>query len=111
MQTTKQYRGMRVMDAKKDSRKLGKIDCTVFHPTEPRVVGFIVKRPDALMMIQRADLFRFTGLAAIAHATISSRSITASSAPSAARLPYSAVFSRFDRIVRNAEIARFSRSM
>lgn len=51
-------------DAKPKHKKIGTIDVAVFHPTEPRIVGFIVKRPDAMMMVKREDRFlawdRFT---------------------------------------------------
>lgn len=57
MLTTKQMRGTRVLRGRKKARKVGKIAATVFHPVEPRVVGFIVQRPDALAMVKRDDLF------------------------------------------------------
>ena len=44
-------------DAKPKHKKIGTIDVAVFHPTEPRIVGFIVKRPDAMMMVKREDRF------------------------------------------------------
>ena len=50
MLTTKKVHGLRVLGGRKGTRKIGKIAKTVFHPTEPRVVGFIVQRPDALAM-------------------------------------------------------------
>ncbi len=56
MNTTKEMRGTRVLRAK-GRRKIGKIIRTVFHPTQPRVVGFIVKRPDVLWMFKRKDRF------------------------------------------------------
>ncbi|NTU89443.1 MAG: hypothetical protein HGA54_05995 [Actinobacteria bacterium] len=57
MQTTKHMRGTRVLGGKKGKRKIGKVSVTVFHPEEPRVVGYIVKRPDILWMIKRSDKF------------------------------------------------------
>lgn len=38
-------------------RRIGKVRRFVFHPTEKRVVGIIVKRPDAALMFHRHDLF------------------------------------------------------
>lgn len=54
--TTKALVGMRVVDAKKGKR-IGKVRTFVFHPTERRCIGFLVKRPDAAMMFHRKDLF------------------------------------------------------
>jgi uncharacterized protein YrrD len=56
MNTTKELRGTRVLRPK-GRRKIGKIIRTVFHPTQPKVVGFIVKRPDLLWMFKRKDRF------------------------------------------------------
>ena len=39
------------------TRKMGKVRSVVFHPKERRVVGFIVKRPDAALMFHRKDVF------------------------------------------------------
>lgn len=39
------------------NRRIGKVRRFVFHPTEKRVIGFIVKRPDMAMMFHRPDLF------------------------------------------------------
>jgi len=55
--TTKDYRGRKVLGGKKGTRKIGKVLHTVFHPTKPYVVGFIVKRPDFLLMVKRRDRF------------------------------------------------------
>lgn len=41
----------------KRRRKIGKIHNFVFHPTEKRLVGVLVKRPDAAMMFHRKDAF------------------------------------------------------
>lgn len=38
-------------------RRIGKVRRFVFHPTEKRVVGIIVKRPDVALMFHRHDLF------------------------------------------------------
>lgn len=38
-------------------RRVGKVRRFVFHPTAKRVIGIIVKRPDAAMMFHRPDLF------------------------------------------------------
>lgn len=38
-------------------KKLGKLGVAVFHPTKKRVVGYVVKRPDALLMFKRKELF------------------------------------------------------
>lgn len=38
-------------------QKIGKIYRFVFHPTEKRVVGFTVKRPDKALMFKRDDMF------------------------------------------------------
>ena len=38
-------------------RRIGKVRRFVFHPTEKRVVGIIVKRPDVALMFHRSDLF------------------------------------------------------
>lgn len=38
-------------------KKYGKVHCLVFHPTKPKAVGIMVKRPDAAMMVQRKDRF------------------------------------------------------
>ena len=38
-------------------RRIGKVRRFVFHPTEKRVIGFIMKRPDMAMMFHRPDQF------------------------------------------------------
>ena len=55
--TTNELTGVRVIGGKKGTRRIGKVRRFVFHPTEKRVVGFIVKRPDFLWMFRRKDLF------------------------------------------------------
>jgi sporulation protein YlmC with PRC-barrel domain len=47
-----------VKKGKEDTyRRIGKVRRFVFHPTEKRVIGFIVKRPDMALMFHRSDLF------------------------------------------------------
>lgn len=48
---------MKVVGGKSGDKQIGKIRHLVFHPKERRVVGFIVKRPDLLLMFHRADQF------------------------------------------------------
>jgi sporulation protein YlmC with PRC-barrel domain len=55
--STKELAGTRVVGGKKGTRRIGKVQHFVFHPTERRCVGFIVKRPDLLWMFHRKDLF------------------------------------------------------
>ena len=54
--TTKSLTGMRAVTQEK-GKKIGKVRRFVFHPSEKRVVGFMVKRPDAALMFHRKDLF------------------------------------------------------
>lgn len=59
---TKDLSGMRVYSAKGAGRtggghSLGKVRHAVFHPRKRRVLGLLVKRPDALLMFHRHDLF------------------------------------------------------
>ena len=51
--------GMRIAQSSKNGklRNLGKVRSFVFHPTERRVVGIFVKRPDAALMFHRKDAF------------------------------------------------------
>ena len=39
------------------TKKMGRVRSCVFHPSEPRCVGFLVKRPDVALMFHRRDLF------------------------------------------------------
>lgn len=39
------------------AKKMGRVRSCVFHPDEPRCVGFLVKRPDVALMFHRHDLF------------------------------------------------------
>ena len=54
--TTDKLTGMRVLAGPKQ-KKLGKVRRFVFHPAAKRVVGFLVKRPDAALMFHRKDVF------------------------------------------------------
>ncbi len=54
--TTKSLFGMRAVTQAK-GKKIGKVRRFVFHPSEKRVIGFTVKRPDAALMFHRKDLF------------------------------------------------------
>ena len=47
---------MQVVDGVRQKR-IGKVRYFVFHPTEKRLVGFTVKRPDKLLMFKRKDMF------------------------------------------------------
>lgn len=53
---TKDFEGRHVVAGAKRKR-IGKVRAFVFHPTKKRVLGFLVKRPDAALMFKRADLF------------------------------------------------------
>lgn len=55
--TTNELTGARVIGGKKGTRRIGKVRRFVFHPSEKRVIGFIVKRPDLLWMFRRKDKF------------------------------------------------------
>ncbi len=39
------------------TKKVGRIRAFVFHPKEPRCVGFLIKRPDVALMFHRKELF------------------------------------------------------
>lgn len=59
--TTKSLFGRKVVSSK--GKKIGKVRRFVFHPSEKRVVGFTVKRPDAaLMFIGKTCLWPSTAL-------------------------------------------------
>ena len=53
--TSKDLVGRKVVNSK--GKKIGKVRRFVFHPSEKRVIGFTVKRPDAALMFHRKDLF------------------------------------------------------
>ena len=38
-------------------KRLGRVVDVLFHPEEPRVVGYVLERPDLLMMIRRGDRY------------------------------------------------------
>ncbi|MBR3181741.1 MAG: PRC-barrel domain-containing protein [Eggerthellaceae bacterium] len=54
--TTKELANKRVVDGKRGKR-IGKVNRFVFHPSEKRCIGLLVKRPDAALMFHRKDLF------------------------------------------------------
>lgn len=54
--TTKSLMGMRAVTQAK-GKKIGKVRHFVFHPSEKRLIGLMVKRPDAALMFHRKDLF------------------------------------------------------
>lgn len=54
--TTKKLYGLRVVNEKK-RKHIGKVRRFVFHPSERRCIGILVKRPDAALMFHRKDLF------------------------------------------------------
>ena len=55
--TSHDIRKLRVVGGKKGTKRIGKMKSCVFHPTERRCIGFIVKRPDLLWMFHRKDIF------------------------------------------------------
>ena len=55
--TTHDVRHLRVIGGKKGTKRIGKVKTCVFHPTEKKCVGFLVKRPDLLYMFRRKDIF------------------------------------------------------
>lgn len=55
--STKELVDVRVLGGKSGTRRIGKVRRFVFHPTEKRLIGFIVKRPDLLWMFRRKDMF------------------------------------------------------
>jgi uncharacterized protein YrrD len=57
MRTTKDLQGVKVLGGAKGTRKIGKIRYAVFHPDEARLVGYVVRRPDFLLMFRRSDRF------------------------------------------------------
>lgn len=54
--STKDFIGLKAVSATK-GKKIGKVRNAVFHPSERRCIGFIIKRPDAALMFHRKDLF------------------------------------------------------
>lgn len=55
--STKELTGVRVLGGKNSTKRIGKIRNFVFAPGQRRCVGFIVKRPDFLLMFHRKDMF------------------------------------------------------
>lgn len=55
--STKELTDVRVIGGKSGTKRIGKVRRFVFHPTEKRLIGLIVKRPDLLWMFHRKDLF------------------------------------------------------
>lgn len=61
--TTKDLFGKRAVKVKTNrkgvekTRRVGKVRRFVFHPTEKRLIGIMVKRPDLLLMFKRKDRF------------------------------------------------------
>ena len=55
--TSHDIRKLRVVGGKKGTKRIGKVKACVFHPSERRCIGFIVKRPDLLWMFHRKDIF------------------------------------------------------
>lgn len=54
--STKDFIGLKAVSASK-GKKIGKVRNAVFHPSERKCLGFIIKRPDAALMFHRKDLF------------------------------------------------------
>lgn len=54
--TTKSLMGLHAVTQAK-GKKIGKVRRFVFHPSEKRLVGILIKRPDAALMFHRKDLF------------------------------------------------------
>lgn len=55
--TTKELSGVSVALAQKPQKVVGKVHSFIFHPTQCRVVGFTVKRPDVALMFHRGEIF------------------------------------------------------
>ncbi len=55
--TSHDIRKLRVVGGKKGTKRIGKVKACVFHPSERRCIGFMVKRPDLLWMFHRKDIF------------------------------------------------------
>lgn len=46
-----------VRNSKGYLKRFGRVRATVFHPSEPRAIGLVIKRPDALLMVKRKERF------------------------------------------------------
>lgn len=55
--TSNDMHKLRVFGGKRGTRSIGRVKSCVFHPSEKRCIGFIIKRPDFLWMFRRKDLF------------------------------------------------------
>lgn len=55
--TTRDLMGVRVEHAKKPGKRVGRVRHFIFHPSECKIVGFVVKRPDVALMFHRSDIF------------------------------------------------------
>lgn len=55
--SVREFSGTRVIGGKKGTSRIGKVGRFVFHPTERRCIGFMIKRPDAALMFRRKPLF------------------------------------------------------
>lgn len=55
--TTRELVGVRVEHAKKPGKRIGRVRHFIFHPSEHKIIGFAVKRPDAALMFHRSDVF------------------------------------------------------
>lgn len=55
--TSNDMHKLRVFGGKRGNRRIGRVKSCVFHPSEKRCIGFIIKRPDLLWMFRRKDLF------------------------------------------------------
>lgn len=56
-ESTRRLQGSKVYGGKRGTHDRGKVSRAVLHPHEARVVGFLIRRPDALLMIRRHDAF------------------------------------------------------
>ena len=55
--STKDLMGAPVLGGKDGATRVGKVHACVFHPSEKRCIGVLVKRPDLLLMFRRPDSF------------------------------------------------------
>lgn len=55
--SSKDLIGLRVVKGATGEKYLGRVRHLVFHPTQCKVVGVLVKRPDLVWMFHRSDLF------------------------------------------------------
>ncbi|NLG10532.1 MAG: PRC-barrel domain protein [Coriobacteriaceae bacterium] len=57
MRNTKEMRGARVLGGKYGTRKIGKVQRAIFNPDDFSLVGYLISRPDLLLMFKRDDVF------------------------------------------------------